>query len=107
MTAVGGQPIAAAADRLTATFGYQADGFRRERLGERLTSVVFLRGVGLAPSDGPVRLRSSIAPASRGRWRSRWRPCPGGVVAADAPLARQHPDRYYWSRYLPEADAGT
>ncbi len=105
VTAVGGQPIAAAADRLTATFGYQADGFRRERLGERLTSVVFLRGVGLAPSDGPVRLEVVDRAGVARPLEVAMAPLPGGVVAADAPLARQHPDRYYWSRYLPEADA--
>ncbi len=105
VTAVGGQPIAVAADRLTATVGFQADGFRRERLGERVTSVVFLRGVGLAPPDGPARFEVVDRAGVVRPLEVEIGPLPPSAAGADAPLRRQEGGRYYWSRYLPDADA--
>lgn len=103
---VGGRPIDEAIAVLSSTFGWEAEGQRRNEVPWRMVWPLFLRGSGLAPADGPARFtvvdeagarhELALAPA---RW---W---PTAPPADAVPLYRQRPKAFYWSRWLDQERA--
>ncbi|HVV84433.1 MAG TPA: hypothetical protein VHE35_15300 [Kofleriaceae bacterium] len=100
---LGGKPIDDAIAALSSTVGYQADGWRRAQVADRLSLPQLVRGTGFAPADGPAvfGLVDPGDPTGATReltaepqpWRSAARTGP-------LPLYRQNPRSLYWQRYL-------
>ncbi len=100
VVSVAGHPIDEVTATLSTTFGWDSDGFRRQYVAFLLGVAVALRGTGIAPAEGPIKV--GLVDASGAARDLAIEPIPwrGPKAEANPPLHRKQPSAFYWHEYL-------
>lgn len=103
LTKVAGHPIDEVTTTLAGSFGWDAETFMRAQVPQYMTTVVALRGTGLAPAEGPIEVEvvdGGGVPRTLAIEPMVWR---GPGPEASPPLYRKNLRASYWLEYLSES----